>query len=808
MAAISAEQFSALAEKLGVPCSWAGGACRSRSSASVGSRARSGPRAQRPALGAGQQREARPQGREAAAGRPAPPSTGAPLSSPTGRRRGGLPLSASATRRNLRPGGGEAKSLKDLKKASQGQQDAGPRAGLLHAEIAQAQAATPKLAVQLHLDARGDPVLRVSGPGLDMRGWLAPQADEDLVDTWAEDDDLPEQDGTGPDMGPFLFALAPEEASPGLTLGLPEEFVDVWDEDDGEPAAALPAVGDHKTFLEGAKARAREALRRVLLKDHESCPAEFTQAMASCPSTSSCAPTPVPEEEEEEVSSQELEQVKARAVQALQQVLLQGPHPSLEQRLEPRKERLNRDFACHFVQGVMDGALTQASHVRAALECDTTALEVGTLAVQTLRLQAALERQLEAPAAPAAAAAPPAPAAVPPAPPRAPPARWAGAGGERGSMEFYRLEAGLDLQLEVPATPARAVPASPAPRSPPSRLAAARTPQQPAPTAAGGGRYPREAASAPAVPAPPAELLGEEPVPALQRDDGGAPASRPLWRGGLKGAKSHRRIIGGVVRTPVTAECERAPGGALGGQWQAATQPSPQPRTQTTPFAAARGGSTANGAKGARHARQGPSSQQQVGAGHRGGAVVFRMDFEEPSLLLASPEGAAARGSSLASRYEALGAELFSMQDEADFAQLALADARLAEAAVRRSLPTPARSPSTSALAMDLGEEAVRPSSFARVASTAAPPSQQSLQCLKRSAPSGSQAAVQKSRPQAAPQPLACGPSGCSAAGSPVLSKKQGLLPDLPGAPCTGSLAWSRRLSRTSSRRGDVASVF
>lgn len=438
------------------------------------------------------------------------------------------------------------------------------------------------------------------------------------------------------------------------------------------------------------------------------------------------------------------------------------------------RELLNRECASHFVEAVIASTLIQAvtGHRRlvtprrapptmgsarmqasprsfaklAVPELDTAHLEAAGLAEMEQRLEAALDFQLSAPSSPAASGRP-----LPPLVPPSPPSPAA------GTWEVYELEAGLHLQLSSPALPSSA---------------ASAPPQQPLLPAAFATPLPAE----------------------------GSPMARQASRCGLRASKSHRRIIGGVIRTPV-AESEHGATSCYSTERAAAAADpaAPRPQVRTADGAA---GSRAGAAKASKSARQGRESPTSS-AGHRGAAVVFRMDFDEPSMLLGSPEGnAAARGSSLAGRYEALGAELFSMQDEADHAQSALGDSL-------RHASSPSRSQSKgsiSAMALDLGDDVARSSTSARAATPAASSHYQTTKCFKRSP---SDHFAQKPRPSTQSGAL----RSASPASSTAAPKKQGLLPDLPSAPCSGSVAWTRRLNRPASRcslagRGALDAVF
>jgi len=299
-----------------------------------------------------------------------------------------------------------------------------------------------------------------------------------------------------------------------------------------------------------------------------------------------------------------------------------------------------------------------------------------------------------------------------------------------------------------------------------------------------------EAAPRPSV-APPvermtvhgAESLASRRPPELGLDDEGA-LSRPVSRGSLRSSKSHRRIIGGVVRTPAGVD-----GASAADAGKAA---SPQPKAQQ---AAPESRPGTRGSTSKKSSRQ--SQRDSANSGRRGNGVVFRMDFDEPSLLMSGPEGgsSAARGSSLASRYDSLGAELFSM-DEAEFDAIMddtmFQASRASDAMARYYAATaPTRNQSASALLMDLGGQDPRGSAFA--GASQAPSRAETPNSMKRSS-SHTTLTVTKSGPRTH---------------STGLSKKQGgLLPDLPCAPCSGSVAWSRRLNRSGPRLGDVASVF
>jgi len=263
---------------------------------------------------------------------------------------------------------------------------------------------------------------------------------------------------------------------------------------------------------------------------------------------------------------------------------------------ETRRARLNRDFACHFVQAVIDSTLIQAvtGHrrmvtprrtpatmgptrakaspepaaaawsgiQRTIMELDTAHLEAAGLAEMEQRLEAAMDLQLSAPPSPAATARP-LPSLVPPSPPASPSA---------SSWDVLRLEAGLKIQVDPP-TPSP----SQAPKAPQ---------QQPVLS-----RVPSAAAAS----------------PALDFEGSGSPLSRPVSRGNLRSSKSHRRIIGGVVRTPAPAESEYGiANNSIERAAAAPAPPAPRPQSRAEPAAAP--------ALRRRRSTPGPSGRAPLGA--------------------------------------------------------------------------------------------------------------------------------------------------------------------------------------------------
>jgi len=351
-----------------------------------------------------------------------------------------------------------------------------------------------------------------------------------------------------------------------------------------------------------------------------------------------------------------------------------------------------------------------------------------------------------------------------------------------------QLEALLDRQLSAPLPPATSARPPPAPEPPamPADVPCLEEPPR---------RQPQRPAISMAAAAMAASTFAtfEGEHAAASGSCTGSPTSRQAPRGGLRASKSHRRIIGGVVRTPVPAASES--GAAQHSIERAAAAPAPPAPGPQQRAAEPAVGSRLNVGKAAKHARHGGRESPSGGASHRGAAVVFRMDFDEPSLLAGADAGAAARGSSIAGRYEALGAELFSMQDEAGLAHMAFGES------LRQCSSTPSAGQRASAMAMDLGEDAARSSSASRSSAPKEPLLHHQISKSMKRSPSGSLAPRSHHSPQVAPMPA-------SAAARP---KKQGFLPDLPSTPCSGSLAWTRRLNRPASRcalAGCGASAF
>jgi len=161
--------------------------------------------------------------------------------------------------------------------------------------------------------------------------------------------------------------------------------------------------------------------------------------------------------------------------------------------------------------------------------------------------------------------------------------------------------------------------------------------------------------------------------------------------------------------------------------------------------------------------------------------AVFRLDSDEPQAH------DTARGSSLARGYETLGVQhVFHMCDGADTLTAPSLGSRNPDT---RNLST-ARTRSTSALALDLGQEAA-----AAVA----------LRFEKPNAWTGPQAAAAPPRSSSMGALRGLGPA-CDAQHAPLLRPKK--LPELPRVGHAGSVAWSRRPSRTLLRQGSAGISF
>lgn len=245
-------------------------------------------------------------------------------------------------------------------------------------------------------------------------------------------------------------------------------------------------------------------------------------------------------------------------------------------------------------------------------------------------------------------------------------------------------------------------------------------------------------------------------VPACQRrSEECGPAGQPGSRT-LSASKSQRRIIGGVVRA--------ASKPSLDGRRSSAAGPD-------MPSADSR--------------RRGASIPKQT----KREASIYRLDSDEPELCGASHHSA--RGSSLTRGYDILGVQFFSLHDdvekqsEDDFG--ATVDLRTTKAVLCPVGARLARVHSASALALDLGQGAVGMSSFLKSISAHGPATP-----VRSSSASSLQVVKAKQ----------------SLSSLPTLPTKQGTVPGFATATCSGSLAWSRRLSRTGPQSSGAAPTF
>jgi len=289
-----------------------------------------------------------------------------------------------------------------------------------------------------------------------------------------------------------------------------------------------------------------------------------------------------------------------------------------------------------------------------------------------------------------------------------------------------------------------------------------------------------EAAQAPTAP----RVQLEEPE--------AASPTRPISSRSLVSSRSRRRIIGAVVRSPAPAELVESS--------LSITVPTSSPAlSQFDPTSPKASGSTPLRCLRSR------GSKDKAGAKKKS-MTVFRMDMQDE----ASPTESLARSSSLAARYDTLGAELYSLHDRSDacspppFAsgrrcRGAEPDFDKAPAAAP-SRTGPSRAHSSSALAMDLGlepESSRGGGGFSPLSPRATSAGSKGAGALIRSSSSTGSISFSKAKKL----PFTSLPAAAS--------KRQGLLPELPTSPSSaGSIAWSMRLAKTGAKRGGLASVF
>lgn len=248
---------------------------------------------------------------------------------------------------------------------------------------------------------------------------------------------------------------------------------------------------------------------------------------------------------------------------------------------------------------------------------------------------------------------------------------------------------------------------------------------------------------------------GEEELRSEECGPAGQPGSRTP-----RASKSQRRIIGGVVRAAPKPPCD--------GDRSSAAGPDTPSAWQTT------------------SRRRGASIPKQT----KREASMYRLDSDEPEPCGASHHSA--RGSSLTRGYDTLGVQFFSLHDDVETQAVddfgASVDLRTTKAVLCPGGARLARVHSASALALDLGQDAVGTSSFLT------PISRSGLATHARSSSASSLQVVR------AKQPLSSLP--------PTLPTKRGTAPEFSSATCSGSLAWSRRSSRMGPQSSGAAPML
>lgn len=271
-----------------------------------------------------------------------------------------------------------------------------------------------------------------------------------------------------------------------------------------------------------------------------------------------------------------------------------------------------------------------------------------------------------------------------------------------------------------------------------------------------------------------------------------ASPTRPASSRSLISSRSRRRIIGGVVRSPAPAEVADA---------SFASAPPLSPKLgdfdPTSP--------KASGSSLLRSMPRSRAGTKDKSLTKKRSMTVFRMDMMDEASSSETP----GRSSSLARGYDALGAEIYSLHDrsepqcsdtsrisagpEVDWTASSGHSAAFASTVGRAGL---GRVQSASALALDLGLE--QEPAHASSPDAASPWTSSAFSkgfVIRSSASTGSLAFPKAKKLQ-----------GTSL---PSISKRQGLLPDLPASPSSaGSIAWSMRLAKAGARRGGLASVF
>eukprot|EP00411_Alexandrium_monilatum_P122535 CAMPEP_0175644530 /NCGR_PEP_ID=MMETSP0097-20121207/6360_1 /TAXON_ID=311494 /ORGANISM="Alexandrium monilatum, Strain CCMP3105" /LENGTH=590 /DNA_ID=CAMNT_0016950413 /DNA_START=48 /DNA_END=1816 /DNA_ORIENTATION=- len=271
-----------------------------------------------------------------------------------------------------------------------------------------------------------------------------------------------------------------------------------------------------------------------------------------------------------------------------------------------------------------------------------------------------------------------------------------------------------------------------------------------------------------------------------------ASPTRPATSRSLISSRSRRRIIGAIVRSPAPAEAADAGLSlALPSTWKLSDFDPTSPKASSS--SPSRSNLRSKGSKGGRSEEKCMTKKKSM--------TVFRMDVMDE----ASPSSQLSRCSSLARGYDALGAEIFSIQDRVGVHSAAgRLHTPMSREAVRFA-PGPetdfgaglahsvsfgsayghsglSRVQSASALALDLGLE--QGPTSPRIGS----PFSKMPASIIRSSSTGvlsSTYAFPKSKKLQVASP-------------PMVSKRQGLLPELPTSPSSaGSIAWSMRLAKT-----------